>query len=151
MGPGRSLFALSGRAHQAAGDITAMPQHGVGPAMGRLHASLPVPVKQLAERSLLYRALIYMRRATTDEDVAGVQGIVTEAATELRSNYPGIQFHVIVWDFSQQENPTERALITALRSAGLNCISCRSCCPSISRTGTTTFSSCRRPSECPSA
>lgn len=101
------------------GQFTAMPQCGIGPVMRRLHASLPIQAKRLAERSSLYRALLYLRRATTDEDVARVGGIVAAANTALKTTYPGIEVHVILWDFSRQTDPTERALITALQSAGL--------------------------------
>ena len=94
-------------------------QPGVLAALRRWHPRLPYPLRHGLEKSALYRALLYMRRDTTDADVDLFRGIVELSRQRLEATYPGIEFHVLLWDFSHQTDPMEIKIIEALKAAGI--------------------------------
>lgn len=95
-------------------------QPGVLGALRRWHPRLPYHVRHAVEKSALYRALLYMRRSIDDADVDLFRGIVDLSRRSLEAKYQGLEFHVILWDFSHQTDPTEVKIIEALKEAGIH-------------------------------
>jgi hypothetical protein len=95
-------------------------QPGVLAALRRWHPHLPYSIRHALEKSALYRALLYMRRDTNDADVDLFRGIVELSRQRLEATYPGIEFHVLLWDFSHQTDPMEIKIIEALKAAGIH-------------------------------
>jgi hypothetical protein len=92
---------------------------GVLAALRRWHPHLPYPVRHGLEKSALYRGLLYIRRSINDDDIDRFVGIVDLSRQYLTAHYPGIEFHVIFWDFSHQTDPIEIKIIQALKAAGI--------------------------------
>ena len=102
-----------------AGHFNDNVQPGVFAALRRWHARLPYPVRHGLEKSALYRALLYMRRDTNDADVDLFRAIVEQSRQHLDATYPGIELHILFWDFSHQTDPMEIKIIEALKAAGI--------------------------------
>ncbi len=103
----------------SAGHFNDEVQPGMLAALRRWHPHLPYTVRFGLEKSALYRALLYMRRDTNQSDVDLFCGIVQQSRQHLEATYPGIEFHMILWDFSHQTDPVEIKIIKALKAAGI--------------------------------
>jgi hypothetical protein len=94
-------------------------QPGILAALRRWHPRLPYQLRHAVEKSALYRGLLYIRRSINDADIDRFVGIVDLSRQYLAAHYPGIEFHVIFWDFSHQTDPIEIKIIQALKAAGI--------------------------------
>ena len=91
------------------------PKPGAHAALRRLHQTLPYHVRRCFEKSAVYRGILYMRRTIETRDIALFAGLVDETHRFLVERYPGIEFHILFWDFSHQTDATEIETIEALK------------------------------------
>lgn len=73
-----------------------------------LHRQFPAHVKTTLEQSALYRLLLRSHRPVDAQDVALFGGIVGEAKQLIEKTYPGAQFHVLFWDYDDDQQVVDQ-------------------------------------------
>lgn len=92
--------------------------HGVLGRFRAFHRNLPKEAKRYLEKSAMYRALLFMHRPVTDDDIDVFLRIVDRSRQIIESRYTGASFHVVFWDFSG-ENPVESKIVGGLKQKGI--------------------------------
>lgn len=72
------------------------------------HRQFPAQVKTALEQSALYRLLLRSHRSVDAQDVALFGGIVGEVKQLIEKTYPGAQFHILFWDYDDDQQVVEQ-------------------------------------------
>jgi hypothetical protein len=91
--------------------------HDIRGRFRAFHRNLPIDTKRYLEKSALYRALLYMHRPVTDDDLDIFLRIVDQSRRIIESRY-NATFHVVFWDFSG-ENSVESKIIEGLKQKAI--------------------------------
>jgi hypothetical protein len=90
------------------GHFDDVPRPALLDRLRTLHRQFPAQVKTTLEQSALYRMLLRSHRPVDAQDVALFGGIVGEARQLIETTYPGAQFHVLLWDYDDDQQVVEQ-------------------------------------------
>ncbi len=91
-----------------AGHFDDVPATGILDRLRSTHRQLPPEWKDRLNQSALYRTLLRTHRAVNEQDAALYGEIVGSAKQLIETRYPGARFHVLLWDFDDATQDTER-------------------------------------------
>lgn len=90
------------------GHFNDVPRTALLDRLRTLHGQFPAQVKMILEQSALYRLLLRSHRPVDAQDVALFGGIVGEARQLIEKTYPGARFHVLFWDYDDDQQVVEQ-------------------------------------------